>query len=118
MAILGNFMKWEPMRVVAFGSITNAYTAVGAATTAPINQFVLVNETDKTLYISFDGVNDHLVLLSGTQFVNDVNSNKSTNHLFMGEHENVYVKYVAGAPTSGSLYFSTMFGSIKGSPNP
>lgn len=117
MAVLGNYMKFEAMRSLAHGSISGSFAIVGAATSPAIHQFIVSNDTDQTLIFSFDGINDHFVLLAGSQFVSDVNANKSSNHLFMGAGDALYVRYGGSAPASGSVYFSTMYGSTKGSPN-
>lgn len=117
MAVLGNYMRFEPMRSLAYGDISDTYAVVGAPASPAIHQFIVSNDTDVTLTFSFDGVNDHFVLLAGSQFVSDVNANKSSNHLFMGVGDALHVRYGGSGPSSGSVYFSTMYGSTKGSPN-
>jgi hypothetical protein len=113
MSVLGNFMKFEAMRVYAFGSITASYTAIGSATEPSVHQFILTNTTNQGLRFSFDGSTDHIYLASNTSFVSDVNANKSGNHLFLGAGVTLYVKHEGSAPTVGNVYFSTMFGGVR-----
>ena len=118
MAILGNYMKFEPLRSLAYGDITTSYVAIGDTPTIDsINQWIITNATDQLLFFSFNGIDDHIVLFSNTHFVNDITSNKSTNHLFLGAGEYIYVKYSGTEPTKGAVYFSTMYGTVKGTAN-
>lgn len=115
MAVLGNILKYEPMRIYAFGSITGSYTSLGAATAPAVFQYEIVNSTDQLLYFSLDGTIDHFVLPAYSHKVIDICANKSNNHLFMKSGQTVYVKYPAGAPTLGAVYFTTMFAGVKAS---
>lgn len=112
--VLGNLMRWEEMRIVAFGDITANYTAVGNPTSPAVSLFKIVNTTDVILLFSFDNDHDHMAVPAGSSLVVDINANKSQiGHLLMGKREQLYVKYEDAAPTSGKLYFATMFSGIR-----
>lgn len=113
MAVLGNFMKWEEMRILAFGSISGSYTSVGNQTDPSVHLFKIVNNTDKLLLFSWNATTNHMAVPAGSALVIDINANKSTNHLFLGSNETLYVKHEGSAPTVGNLYFSTMYGGTK-----
>jgi hypothetical protein len=97
---------------LAFGSIGVGYTGVGTAIDHPVFQFLLQNYTDALLTFSFDGVNDHFVLASGSQWINDISSNKSllAQGLFLAQGSRLYVKE-NGTPSTGSVYFSVFYGA-------
>lgn len=79
---------------VAFGSITNAFTAL--LTDAHSKRSLVVdNETNEALYISFDGTNIHDFVSPSSASVYKLGE--------IGRYEasNVYVKYVTAAPTAG-----------------
>lgn len=113
MSVLGNFMKYEPMRVYAYSSITSSYTAVGSATTPSVAVYEVVNSTDKLLRFSWNGTTDHFCVPAYSQKIIDICSNKSNNHLFMGAGEILYVKNEGSAPTTGNVYFITMYAGVK-----
>ncbi len=100
----------EPLRSLAFGAISGTYAGLGSALANPCRQFILNNNTDVLLTFSLDGVNDHFVLASNSQLIDDVGSNSllpggSWN---MAQGTRLYVK---GAPTLGAVYFSVFYGS-------
>ena len=104
-------MKFETLRSLAFGSIGAAYAAVGTSFDHPIRFTAITNLTDAAMYFSFDGVNDHLVLPANGFIVLDVTTNKSQSQgLYIAENDRLYVKQV-GAPSSGSVYCSAMYGA-------
>ena len=100
----------EALRTLAFGSISSSYAALGTALANPSRQIMIVNTTDSLLTFSLDGVTDHFVLPSGSQFILDVSSNmvlpSGTWMISKG-----LVFYVKGGPGSGSVYLSTFYGS-------
>ena len=100
----------ETLRSLAFGSISGTYAAVGSALINPARQFMIVNNTNILLTFSFDGTNDHFVLLPGTSFIDDVMTNKaSTGGSWALPHGAIL--YVKGEPASGSVYFSVFYGA-------
>ena len=110
MSVFGSRMQFEPMKELAFGSITGSYVAVGVSTDPAVRQYIVSNLTDAILGFSFDGVTDHFVMLPKSQFVSDITSNSSTSvTLLMAIGVSLYVKHRGSAPTTESVTFSTIY---------
>lgn len=100
---------FDTLRSVAFGSIGAAYSAVGTATTVRARLINIKNLTDTDVFISFDGTNNHIVMPAGAGDVYDFTSNKVRDDgFFLPEGTVFYIKRVAGAPTSGSVYIGVV----------
>lgn len=101
---------FEPLRTLAFGSISGAYAAIGTALSNPSRQLTVTNNTDVLITFSIDGSTDHFVLLPGSAWVNDICSNTSiiAGAFMLSQNTIIYAK---GAPTIGSVYISTLYGS-------
>ena len=101
----------EPLRSLAFGSITSTYAGIGTSLANACRQFILNNNTDVLLIFSLDGVTDHFVLAANSQLIDDIGSNS----LFPGGSWNMaqgtrlYVR-TAGSPSIGAVYFSVFYG--------
>jgi hypothetical protein len=109
----------EPLRSLAFGSITNAgFTRIqsGGQPTGflnPIRHIMIQNLTDVTLEYSFDGVNAHFVLPSNAVWDIDITANKTVEAgFFIAQGSSVYVQYIgAGVPTLGAVYVTSLYGA-------
>lgn len=101
----------EPIRSLAFGSISGTYAGIGTPFVNPSRITYIVNTTDVLLTFSFDGINDHFVIPSQAYLLIDISSNASiTGGAFnIAANQRIYVK---GAPGSGTVYLSTFFGSF------
>jgi hypothetical protein len=111
MSSLSIRLRFEPVRELAFGSISGTYMGVGSALSNPARQIFIQNLTDATLMFSFNGIDDHFPLPENGFFLNDITSNKTQAHgFYLAEGERLYVKEI-GNPTSGSVYFTVMYGS-------
>jgi hypothetical protein len=111
MSIISIRFRMEPIRSIAFGSISGTYMGIGTAVDNPILQFYIVNTTDANLMFSIDGVTDHFVIAASSFFLDDVSSNKGLGGgLYLSEGTRLYVKEI-GTPTTGSVYFSAFYGS-------
>ena len=105
--------RFDEQRSLAFGSIGAGYMGVGTALTEPARQIFVQNLTDVLLQFSFDGVTDHFPLPPNGFMILDIAANKTQNSgFFLAEGERLYVKEI-GNPTSGSVYFSVMYGSLN-----
>lgn len=100
----------EPLRTVAFGSITGSYTVVGTPLSHPARIVLFQNTTDMNLVISWDGVNDHMYVVADSFILLDVGTNKGISSEFcIAQNTQFYVKY-ASAPSLGSLIVSVFYG--------
>jgi hypothetical protein len=104
-------LQFEPVRSLGEASIGAGYMGVGTPIANPARQFFIQNLTDVTLMFSFDGINDHFPLPSNGFLLDDVTSNKTQQGgFYIAEGTRLYVKEI-GTPSTGSVYFSVMFGS-------
>lgn len=105
-------VQFDALRSLGFVEIAAGYTIVGTVFEHPIRLLLMQNYTDGDVSISFDGVNDHMVLSNGAQVVLDFASDASSVagiwSLAIGD--GVYVKQLGAAPTTGSFYVSGAYG--------
>ena len=108
----GTRVGFEAVREVAFGSVTASYTAVGSATLAHSRIVHIVSTLSTDVYISLDGVTNHLRIAGGGFVLFDFSTNKvSDDGLFLKEGTIFYVKQTsAGAPASGNLWIEVAYG--------
>jgi|ERR1017187_9190350 hypothetical protein len=103
--------KFEPLRSLAYTSITSSYVAVGSPLANPGRIMKVDNLTNALLIFSIDGINNHFVVPANGFFLVDLCSNKSQKHgLYMPTGATLFVKE-SGTPSSGSVYFSMIYGS-------
>jgi hypothetical protein len=107
-------IRYEPLRVLAFGDISTTYEIVGTPFQNPIRLIKFINETNQGITISFDGVYDYDYIPAGSGQVYDYCTNKSDQggSLEQSEFDRVYVK-TASSPTSGSVYVTCIYASVR-----
>jgi hypothetical protein len=108
-------VRFEPLRSLAFGSISGTYAAIGTALANASHLLKVDNLTDVTQTISFDGINDHFVVPAQSGLVLDFSSDMvlPAGKLFLSQGTIIYVKQTAGAPSTGSVYVSSMYASVN-----
>ena len=94
---------YEEAQTIAHGAILDAYAELGTCTHPPRKR-IINNFTDIDIWISFDGIVNHIAIPKGGHFVDD----DATNGTVLPAHTTFYVKrFTAGvAPTSGSVVLS------------
>ena len=104
----GTRVQFNPIGVVAFGSITGSYTTFGAAMPGHARIVCFTNSTDKDILISADGTTDQLRLASNSFKLFDFSTNRvQDDGLFVPEGTQFYIKYVA-APGSGAAWIEVI----------
>ena len=109
--------KFENLRTLAFGSISDAsYTAVGASFANPIRILKISNTTDINVFISFDGVlsNAMDVVVPNGFVLYDLSTNKASQAgaLEIPSGSTVYVKRIgATTATIGDIYVTAIYAS-------
>jgi len=66
--VFANKFTPEALKVLAFGSISGSYAAIGTPTANAWDECIINNTTDQDITVSFDGTNDH-VRLGANQIV-------------------------------------------------
>ena len=105
----GRRVQFEPIREVAFGGIGAGYTAIGGATIDYTRMVSMFSTLDAEVYISLDGINDHIRIPVTLGRVWDFNANKIDDAFFIGKETTFYIKRVAGAPTSGNFWIEVTY---------
>lgn len=101
----------EPLRSLAFGSISGSYAAVGTPFDFPCRLICFTNNTDGDMLFSRDGATDELFVAAGSFKLFDI----STNHRAVNQDDLVFKKetqwYVkqSTAPSEGSVYIETLY---------
>ncbi len=105
--------RFEEQRSLAFGSITSTYAGVGTSLSNPARLIMIDNLTDADLQFSLDGITDHFVVARRSGKVLDLSANQAREQgFYLSEGDRLYVKEI-GNPTSGSVYFSVMYGATS-----
>ena len=101
----------DPIRTLAFGSISGSYAAVGGTLTQPVRLITFVNATDGDVFFSDDGVNNKLFLPAGTFKLFDITTNRfSLDSIWcFGVGTQFYVKQ-STAPSKGAVYIECLWG--------
>ena len=107
----GKRATFEAVREAAFGSVGAAYAAIGSATADYPRIISFYNSTDKDVYISFNGVTDHIRLAAGSGQVLDLTTNKVRDDgLLLPLGTVFYQKRTAmGAPSTGSVWVQVVY---------
>jgi hypothetical protein len=104
--------KMEPLRSLAFGSISGSYATLGTPTANPVRLFCITNDTEGDMILSIDGINDHFFLKAGSFKLFDIQSNMSPekeSKFVFDEGTQFYVKQ-STAPVSGAVYVEILYG--------
>jgi len=105
----GTRVVFEELRELGFASITASYTPMGLPTNSHVRLISISNSTEEDIYISFDGITDHLRLTSLSFKLFDLSSNKVRDDgLFIEVGTQVYVKYVSNLGTQGSVWMEAL----------
>jgi hypothetical protein len=107
-------VRYETLRSVAFGAITNAFVALGTPFANPVRMLKITNRTDQDMLFSYDGVNPHDIVPAMSSQIYDYASNKinPADALEQSKQTQMYIKYVS-APGSGSVYVTCIYASTN-----
>jgi len=106
----GTRVRFEELRLAAFGAIGAAYAAIGGATSDHTRLVSIFNSTDADIDISLNGVTTHMRIAAGSGQVLDLTTNKVRDDgLFIDQGTIFYQKRSAGAPSTGNLWIQVMY---------
>ena len=106
----GTRVKFAPVREIAFGSISGTYSTVGTPLAEHVRLISFQNGCDQALYISFDGVNDHLRIATNSFKLLDLSANKVRDDgLFLAVGTQIYVKEVSASVASGDFWAEVLY---------
>lgn len=101
----GLSVKNEAIREVAFGSINATFTALGAVLAHDAFTVSMFNDSDQNIYVSTDGVTEHIKVAAQTGRVFDY----KTNDMYRKAGTQFSIKYDAGAPTTGGFWLEVEY---------
>jgi hypothetical protein len=102
--------QFETIRTVAFGGIGAAYAVFGIPLANTSRYLNFKNTTDQPVFISTNGVNNHLFLAANSFEVIDISTNRSIKEgLYFPQGTQFWVIRAAAAPTVGAVWLSTIF---------
>jgi hypothetical protein len=105
----------EPMRTINSASFTGSYmpfldaVAAPSPITNPSRVLLFVNNTGVNVTISWDGVDDHVLLLPGAGFALDETANAVSNAPLSTSAKTQF--YAKGVASTGLVYLSTFYAS-------
>ena len=104
--------RFDFLRTVGFATITAAYTPLGTPLARNWRAFAFTNTSNATLFISFDGTTDNIVIPANSFKLYDLAANSAdvgdAAGLIMQLNTQISVKYLT-APTSGSVYVEALY---------
>jgi len=104
--------RWEPIRTLAFGVINGVYSSLGTPLSHPARLLIFQNSTDADMYVSFNGIDDHLELMPYGYLIIDLSSNKTVPQgFYQAEGDQIYIKDQGVAATSGKVSMSVVYGA-------
>jgi hypothetical protein len=107
----GTRVIFDSVREKNAGDITGSYTVLGVPLTDHVRLLDFNNNTDQEIYISFDGVNDHLRFAQNSFKLFDLSANKIRDDgLFVAAGTQIYVKYVSTTTLNGAFWVEVMYG--------
>jgi hypothetical protein len=104
---------FEPLRSLAFGSISGSYAAVGTPFDHRIRAFCITNDTEGDMIFSTDNTvaAGQMFVAKGSYKLYDVQSNMNAqfdDKFVLSKGTQMYVKQLE-APVSGSVYLEALY---------
>ena len=96
----------DPIRSLAFGSISGTYAQVGGVFTRPIRLVCFTNNTDGDMFFSTDGSTNMLFVPAGSFKLFDLNTNQTQAFSFSWPfpvNTQIWVKQ-STMPSKGTVY--------------
>ena len=91
-------------------TLTGAYQVFGTTLTYPCYEANIINESDTAVYISFDGVNDHIRLGAGKSFFMQGKNRIETwpkGEYLLKQGTQIYIRHNVG-PGVGIIVFNAL----------
>ena len=107
----GTRVTFDAGRELAFGSMGATFVAVGSPLSDHVRLLGLNSSLNAEVYVSFDGVTDHLRMASNSFKLYDLSANKIRDDgLFLAAGTQIYVREVSASVASGAFWIEAMYG--------
>jgi len=109
--VIGIRLISDPIKSLGFASIGVGYMGIGTEFDESARAIVVNNLTDAPLFLSWNGVDDHITLpLRGNLLLTiSINKEDESESFSLPANSRLYVKQL-GVPTSGSVYVTQFRG--------
>lgn len=101
---------FQPLRSLAFGSISGTYAAVGTPITVPFRLFRINNATAGNMIFSTNGTTDMIFIQSGAAVIYDISTNRELEPVFAFPALTQFYVKQSTAPVSGAVYIEVIYG--------
>ena len=101
-------VKNEPLRSILGSALTGSFAPVGSITENSAHMVKIKNGIDGDVTISYDGINDHDIILAGDRDVEDLNTNRSAAASAFVRAAGTQF-FAKGSATTGSLSVIVIF---------
>jgi hypothetical protein len=104
---------FEPIRSITYADITDDLESFADPFANPVRIIDLFNDTDHSVYISFNGIDNHIYLPAHSGRIYDYAANKQAISYEFNQQKQtqLYITYVTDAPTLGAVYVTVIYGS-------
>lgn len=107
-----SIVRFDAIISVSYSSITNSYAALGSATQHPWRIIRMINTTDASMLLSFNGSTDNVILPSNSFVLYDFATNAAPvndlDNFLLSINTQIYIKYIS-APTGGAVYVEGLY---------
>lgn len=104
--------RWEAVRAAAYSAVGASYAALGDPLAHPTSILRITSTIDSDVYLSFDGVTDHIYVANLESMVYDLSSNKSGIKLVIPKGTQIFQKRgPGGAGSTGSIFVMSTYGT-------
>ena len=110
---MSNLVRFDSWRTLAFAAITNSYQALGTPFGHAMRVVHFINNTDGDMAVSFDGINDNVIILAEGFALYDLTSNQDITERFRYQQgTQLFVRYLTAptGPVTGAFYAICIFG--------
>lgn len=106
----GTKVEFDAIREKSASIITTSYTSLGVPFYANVRLLSINNTMDQEIYISYDGITNHLRMPSNSFKLFDLSANKIRDDgLFLSVGTQIYVKFVNATTINGSVWAEVMY---------
>ena len=104
----------DPIRTLAFGSISGTYAAVGTALANPVRLICFTNTTDVDMTVSINATSDYLIVPAGSFKLFDICTNRlnSSSYWVFAAKTQFFVK--GSGASKGAFYIECLWGTDAG----
>lgn len=103
-----NQAYFQTLQIIANGSISASYAAVGSQYVDSLRAFRIINNTDGDMFASWDPTRDQMFIPANGFVLYDIEANSASNQqLNVAGYSQLWIRY-SSVPTTGSVYLEAI----------